>query len=279
MVSKMRNRSFRGGFAARAFLAALALCPLAGNAQAASNGTAALTPALAASLSLPDDPGATRLFAAAGPSLASSSSADASAGEGMTPASTLPEASHTQKYIEPGQAVPTLSVGNKVGLGLKDSVSLLSAVGWVATAGYEQILNGSPNYGTDIGAFGQRVGAAAIRDATEDVFSDSVMSPIFREDPRYYRMGPSHNFLIRLVYSGTRPIIGRTDGGRTTPNFAGLAGNLAGSALASVYYPPINRGLTQTMETFGGSLGGSAVGDVVSEFFADAVHLFHPKQK
>jgi hypothetical protein len=33
------------------------------------------------------------------------------------------------------------------------------------------------------------------------------------------------------------------------------------------------------METFGGSLGGSAVGDVVSEFFTDVVHLVHPIRK
>jgi hypothetical protein len=196
-----------------------------------------------------------------------------------TPSSSLPEASHTQKFIEPGQAVPKLDTGDKVLLGLRDAVSPFSAVGWLASAGYEQALNGSPNYGTDRGAFGQRLGAAALRDATEGIFTDSVLSPVFHEDPRYYRLGPSHNFLIRLVYAGTRPLIGRTDGGRTTPYFASLGGNLAGSALASAYYPPVNRGFTQTMETFGGSLGGSAVGDVVSEFFDDLIHLVHPKQK
>jgi hypothetical protein len=175
--------------------------------------------------------------------------------------------------------VPTLDAGDKVLLGLRDAVSPFAAVGWLASAGYEQALNGNPNYGTDRGAFGQRLGAAALRDMSEGVFTDSVLSPVFHEDPRYYRMGPSHNFFIRLVYAGTRPIIGRTNGGHTTINFASLGGNLAGSALASAYYPPINRGFTQTMETFGGSLGGSAVGDVVSEFLSDVVHLVHPKQK
>jgi hypothetical protein len=160
-------------------------------------------------------------------------------------------------------------------LGLRDSVSLFSAVGWVATAGYEQAVNGSPNYGTDRGAFGQRLGAAAIRDSTEEVFGDSVMSPIMHEDPRYYRMGSSHRFIVRLIYAGTRPIVTRTDGGRTSPNFALLAGTLAGAALTNAYYPQLNRGPTQTMETFGGSLGGSAVGYVVSEFYADVMHAFH----
>jgi hypothetical protein len=191
---------------------------------------------------------------------------------------TLPEASRTEKYIEPDQLAPSLTAGDKVRMGLKDAFSPFASVGWLASAGYEQALNGSPNYGTDRGAFGQRLGAAAIRDATEGIFSDSVMSPLLREDPRYYRMGPAHNFFIRAVYAVTRPIITRTDGGRTFPNLALLSGTLAGSALTNTYYPQLNRGPSQTMETFGGSLGGSAVGDVVSEFLDDAIGLFHRRQ-
>jgi hypothetical protein len=187
--------------------------------------------------------------------------------------STSPEASHTQKYIEPGQTAPTISAGDKVALGLRDAFSLFSAAGWIASAGYEQLVNGSPNYGTDRGAFGQRLGASAIRDVTEGVFSDSIMSPILHEDPRYYRLGPSHNFFARVIYAGTRPIITRTDGGHMTPNLAQLAGNAGGSALTNAYYPQLNRGFTQTAETFGGSVGGSAIGDLVSEFYDD---VFHP---
>ena len=216
-----------------------------------------------ASLTLPDAPGIAR----------DSPSAVAPTATG----SSMPEASPTQKYIEPGQAVPRLTAKDKALLGLRDAFSPFAGVGWLTSAGYEQILNDSPNYGTDRGAFGQRLGAAAVRDVTEDVFSDSVMSPLLREDPRYYRLGPAHNFFVRLVYAGTRTIVTRTDGGKLSPNLGLLTGTLAGSALASTYYPPVNRGFTQTMETFGGSLGGSAVGDVVSEFYGDAIQLFRHK--
>ena len=135
--------------------------------------------------------------------------------------------------------------------------------------------NGSPNYGTDRGAFGERLGAAAVRDTSETLVSECVLAPLFREDPRYYRMGPGHNFFVRLVYAGTRPILTRTDGGRLTPNFAELGGDAAGSALANAYYPQVNRGATQTLETLGGSVGGTAVGDLVSEFLGDVLGLFH----
>ena len=258
MVSKAMYRIFRRGAALPLFLAALALSSPAANAQAASDRPASPDSSLAATLALPDDPATIEQRASASQSLGSSSLSGASSANGganiPAPASSLPEASHSQKFIAAGQAVPKLGTGDKVRLGLRDAISPFSAAGWLASAGYEQALNGSPNFGADRGAFGQRLGAAALRDSTEGIFTDSILSPVFHEDPRYYSLGPSHNFFIRLVYAGTRPVIGRTDGGRTTPYFASLAGNLAGSALASAYYPPVNRGFTQTMETFGGSL-------------------------
>jgi len=222
---------------------------------------------------LPDAPGAAALPAAA------ASPSDVGTRKAVSASIVYrPDASHTEKLIEPGQIAPRLSVGDTVVLGLRDAVSPAAISGWFASAGYEQLLNGSPNYGTDRGAFGERLGAAAIRDATEGIFSDSVMSPLFREDPRYYRLGPSHNFFVRVLYAGTRPILTRTDGGRTSPNFAVLSGTMAGSALTNLYYPQVNRGPAQTMMTFGGSLGGSAVGDLVGEFYGDMIHLFRPNQ-
>ena len=94
-----------------------------------------------------------------------------------------------------------MTVSDKVKGGLKNSVSLFSMTGWLASAGYEQLTNGSPNYGTDAGAFGQRLGIGAIHGISNGVFSNSLFAPIFHEDPRYYVMGPGHPFLKRLVYA------------------------------------------------------------------------------
>lgn len=185
------------------------------------------------------------------------------------PAGTLEDATHTQEIIEPGQPAPTLTSGNKVLLGLRASFTPYSAVGWIAAAGYEQLLNGSPNYGTDRGAFGQRLGAAAIRASTENILSESVFAPIFHEDPRYYRLGPGHSFAARLVYSITRPLVNRTDSGKNSINLALLAGNLAGSELTYVYYPQSNRSQKEIFETFGGSIGGSAFGYAIDELFGN----------
>ncbi len=186
-----------------------------------------------------------------------------------------PMASTSDKYIAPGQPVPSLTVGNKFALGIKDAISPLSAIGWVVTAGYEQGTNESPNYGQTGKGFAQRLGAAAARASSEGVFSDSVLASVLREDPRYYRMGPGNNFFKRTIYAGTRTLITRTDGGRVTPNFALLGGNLAGSYLTKAYYPPLNTSNTEVLKTFGGSVGGSALGFFVSEFLSGALNVFH----
>lgn len=183
------------------------------------------------------------------------------------------------KYILPGQSAPKITAYDKVLLGLRDSVSPFSAVGWVAATGYEQVTNGSPNYGQTGKGFMQRLGASAARDSSEEIFSDSVLAPILHEDPRYYKMGSGHNFFKRLVYAGTRPLITRTDGGRSTPNFSLIGGDLAGAALTQAYYPPLNRGFTEVAKTWGGSIGSSALGFVVSEFLSDALAVFHAQSR
>jgi hypothetical protein len=189
-----------------------------------------------------------------------------------------PEASHTQEIIDPGQHAPSLNSGDKVLLGLRSSFSPLSAIGWVASAGYEQLLNGSPNYGTDRGAFGQRLGASFIRATSENLLSESIFAPILREDPRYYRLGKGHSFPSRVVYSITRPLVNRTDKGTNMINFAQLGGNLGGAEMTYLYYPKSNQSQGELLETFGGSVGGNALGYFVHEFWGDFADMVRHRQ-
>jgi type IV secretory pathway VirB2 component (pilin) len=243
-----------------------------------------------ATLNLPDAPGVARanshansignsadLLADAGPQNQNSSSSVPSAASAPNMgASTLPEASHTQRYPLPGQPAPVLTAHDKVVMGFQGAFSPYAAVGWLAAAGYEQLTNSTPNYGTDRGAFGQRLGASAIRAISEDVLADSVLAPAFHEDPRYYRLGSGHNFVVRVVYAASRALITRSDSGHTVPNFSQIGANLAGAVLTNAYYPQSNRTAAQTIETFGGSLGGTALGNGIAEFFGGLLFDHHP---
>ena len=217
-------------------------------------------PTAEAALSLSDAPGA---------------SSSAGAAFGFSPAPQHSMASTRDMFILPGQQAPHLTASNKFVMGIKDSVTPFSMTGWVASALYAQALDGAPNYGTNGKAFAQRLGASAARAGSEDIFSNSIMAPIFHEDPRYYKMGRGHSFVKRVVYAATRTIITRTDDGRSTANLSLLTGNAAGAALTNLYYPQSNRTFNQTAETFAGSIGGSALGFVVGEFLSDTLQLVH----
>ncbi|MCU1322128.1 MAG: hypothetical protein JWM43_1777 [Acidobacteriaceae bacterium] len=247
----------------------------------------AYTPVSEAMLSLPDSPG----VVTAG---SFSSSVDAANDSPLpfgpatgleaayfqnVPPNSSPIAGRFDKYIKPGQQAPRLHVSDKIGLGIKDAVSPLSFIGWAAAAEYSQLVNGSPNYGTNGKAFLQRFGAASARASSQGIFTDSIMASVLHEDPRYYKMGRGNNVFKRIVYAGTRPLITRTDGGHTTINLAYLSGNLAGAALTQAYYPPVNTGISQVMQTFGGSIGGGAIGFLSAEFLDDILQSMHLQKR
>jgi hypothetical protein len=258
----------------------IAVAPFAAAQTALTSKPAADVIAANTRFELPDSPGT--LFPRSSSSADSNSADPATAdpNDAQTPTGPRPKAStHMKMVVNPGEVAKPMPVRDKVVAGFTNSVSLFSATGWLASAGWGQLINGSPNYGTDAGAFGQRLGAAAIRGVSQGVFSNSLFAPLFHEDPRYYVMGKGHPFFKRLVYAGTRVIISRTDSGHTTPNFALIAGNAAGSALTIPYYPAQNTTFGEVAETFGGSLGGSALGFVVNEFIVDALIDLHIKKK
>lgn len=235
-----------------------------------------------ARLSLPDAPGASMTSSSTGSDSDDTGNVNTD-DQQSSPAtvasnSKLKHSSHFQMTIAPGQVADPMTTHDKVVGGLKDSFSLFAMTGWFASAGYSHWTNGSPNYGTDSGAFAARLGAAAARDSSESVFTECLFAPLFHEDPRYYVMGRGHNFFHRAIYAGTRVLITKSDSGRAVPNFALIAGNASGAALTIPYYPQKNTTFSEVAQTFGGSLGGSAIGYVVTEFIGDALVYAHLKK-
>jgi hypothetical protein len=255
-----------------AFALLIAVSPFAAPQTPQANKPAADVVAVNSCLDLPDSPGTLLSSSTNFADAASGSTDPEDTAIDQTPAkAALQHAPHLRMIIAPGEIADPMTVHDKIVSGFKNSVSLSSAAGWLSTAGWQQLRNSRPNYGTDAGAFGQRLGAATVRATSEGLFRESLFAPLFHEDPRYYIMGKGHPFFKRLVYAGTRSIITRTDSGHATPNFARLAGNATGSALTIPYYPAQNRTFSAVASTFGGSLGGSALTFIVDEFLVDAL--------
>jgi len=172
---------------------------------------------------------------------------------------------HT-KYILPDERGQKLTSHDKVIIGLEDTYSPLNFGGIIVAAGYEQLRNGQPNYGTDRGAFGERLGAAGVRDTAQGVLTDAVFAPLLHEDPRYYVEGDRYSLIHRAFYALTRPAVTRTDSGRKAINGALLLGYASSTAMNNAYYPSVNRNWEDNAKVFAGSLGGSALGFFLTEF-------------
>jgi len=219
---------------------------------------------------LPDAPGDSSSWAATGARDASPFAA------GAAPIIVVPPiAPLYHKYIEPGQTAQPLASGDKVLFGFHQLMSPYLLVTIAGAAGYEQATNGSPNYGTNFGAYGQRLGAAAIRDGSQTIFSDSIMATVLHEDPRYYVMGNRRNGFVRATYAVSRVFVTRSDDGAATPNYSLFSGYAGAAALENAYYPGDNRGFTETAKSFGGSIGGAALSNVVREFLPDILRAAH----
>jgi len=268
-----------------AFLPIAILCATAASAQSpyftmkapllspAAVAATESTSATSDPAALPEDPSA-RLAAEAGESSAPSPQ--------LAPQNATKAGPVAPKYsitISAGFKAQPWTAHDKFIGGLRDVVSPFSLIGDVVSAGYSHVTNGSPNYGTDKGAFGQRLGATFIRDSTETFFAESIMAPVLHEDPRYYVEGPRYNIFHRTLYAVTRPIITRTDSGRSTLNASLLIGYAGASALSYTYYPEINKNFKDTASTFGGSLAGAAIGDFVNEFIDDTLQALHLEKK
>ncbi len=183
--------------------------------------------------------------------------------------------------VEPGEKVPKLSPGDKLLFPLHEEVRW---TGWFSTflsSGWEQLRDSDPRYGVDSGAYGQRLGAAAIRDLSMRTFSDGVLPALLHEDPRYYRKRDG-TILRRGFYAASRAVAGPRDSGRITLNTSVIVGHGMASALTMAYYPDKSAKPSVVFETWGFSMLGEAGGNLWSEFWPDVrdkfFHRHHPDQ-
>ena len=190
-----------------------------------------------------------------------------------------PQAKHivprNDLFVPAGWRAQPMSAHNKVVAGSRDLISVENLGAMVISAGYSEITNGQPNYGTGAGAFAQRFGAAVVRETSQTAFSEIVFAPLLHEDPRYYQKGPAYNPVRRTLYAITRPLVTRSDSGSQTINGSLLLGYAAAAALTPAYYPSKNRNFSDVASTFGGSIGGAAIGFFISEFSTDVLQALH----
>ena len=181
-------------------------------------------------------------------------------------------------YVDPVERVPVLHSRDKMVFWLHEELEPSSPLPALVSAGYGQLTNSDPKYGTDEGAFGERLGAAFLRQASMRFFADSLLPTLDHEDPRYYREA-SGDYAARVLHAAEFTFIDRNDSGQRTFNTSDIAGHLAASALTPAYYPHSSRTSEVVFRTWGTSIAGAAVNNLFLEFWPDVVNKIHRRHR
>jgi len=178
------------------------------------------------------------------------------------------------RYIDPGERVPRLSRRDKLNFWLHEEAEPWASAPAFIAAGFGQLTLGDPKYGSDSGAFGERLGAAFIRQASMRFFTNSLIPYSNGEDPRYFRKAAG-GYRSRALWAVEQVGLTRRDNGEEAFNFSNIVGHLAASALTPLYYPRGSRSAHTVLLTWSTSIAGSAGNNLFLEFWPDAVNAWH----
>lgn len=142
-------------------------------------------------------------------------------------------------------------------------------------AGVSQAEDEFPEYGQGAAGYGKRYGATFADEVSSGFFTDYFYPVLFKQDPRYYRLGEG-SIKRRLVYALKQEVICHNDKGGHSPSWENAFGAITSGALSNAYYPPSDRGFGLTMSRTGISAMYGTLAGVVDEFYPDIYHwLFH----
>ena len=130
------------------------------------------------------------------------------------------------------------------------------------------LLKSDPELGTGIAGYGRYYWRTFTDGVSGTFFTEAIVPAITHEDPRYYTMGKG-GFFRRTSYAISRAFVTKTDSGGTSFNWSEVAGNGLEAALSNAYYPPQERGLSQTAVNWATQMESAVLNHVFQEFWPD----------
>jgi len=171
--------------------------------------------------------------------------------------------------VDANKQLPRMSTREKFALAAQDSVVDYSSYTWAGIlAGQAMLLNSDPELGLGIKGYGRYYWRNFVDGISGTFFTEAIVPAVTREDPRYYTMEHG-GFFRRTGYAISRAFVTKTDSGGTDFNWSEVAGNGLEAALSNAYYPPQERGLSQTARNWGTQMESAVLNHVFQEFWPD----------
>jgi hypothetical protein len=163
---------------------------------------------------------------------------------------------------------PPLSTSQKFRLMGRTMIDPFTFVSAGITAGLGQATNSFAQYGQGATGFAKRYGAAFADNADSNLMSNFVYSAMFKQDPRYFRLGEGP-IKPRVWTAIEQEFVARKDSGGHTFSYENVLGAFTAGAISNIYYPSDNRGFGLTVGRAGTALGYGTLGNVLLEFWPD----------
>ena len=174
--------------------------------------------------------------------------------------------------------LPPMTTRQKFVLASQDSVIDYSSYTWAGIlAGQAMLLNSDPELGHGVAGYGRYYWRTFADGVSGTFFTEAIVPALTHEDPRYYTLGKG-GFFHRTGYAISRAFVGKTDSGGTAFNWSEVGGNALEAGLSNAYYPPQERGLSQTAVNFATQMESAVLNHVFQEFWPDIrKNVFHRK--
>jgi hypothetical protein len=128
--------------------------------------------------------------------------------------------------------------------------------------------DGFCGYGHGWGPYGQCYGSLELDATVSSFIGDYALAVWWHQDPRYFRLGKG-SFGKRVLYAISRVFITYNDKGDNVFYSSALSGTAIASAISNLYYPPQDRGVSNSISRAGLDLGNTAIYNAAAEFWPD----------
>ncbi len=167
-------------------------------------------------------------------------------------------------YVVYGANTAPLTAKLKFRLALKTATDPITFLGTGFVSGLQQA-GDTPNFGQGAQGFAKRFAVNTADAFTVIMIGGAVLPSLLHQDPRYFYQGTGTTKL-RIRHAALYPFVCKGDNGRSQPNYSSLGGDLASSAISSLYYPKSDRGATKVFTNFAISTGARIVASLAQEF-------------
>ena len=178
------------------------------------------------------------------------------------------------------QYAPALTPGQKFDLMSRSYLTVFPYLAAGFQAGLSQATNSFEGYGQGAAGYGKRFGSALADGADSAFFSNYLYPVLFKQDPRYFRMGEGYRRKRRVLSALEQEFVTKKDSDRTPVfSYSNVLGALTAGTISNAYYPKEERGFGLTMSRTAIAFGWGMAGNFILEFWPDISRgLFH-KQK